>query len=171
MTHILGDSFYSQAPLLYGDYMAKLCVSPVSDNLVALNEQPVDLHGKPDGLRALVRAFFATQQAAWEVRIQLCTDLDDMPIEDASVEWPQKTSPYRAVARIVVPPQDSWQPDMVEAVDKGLTFSPWRCLAAHRPLGSVMRARRRAYESSARFRSEQIGRELVEPRTADLPAS
>ena len=167
MTHILGDSFYSQAPLLYGDYMAKLCVSPVSKNLLALNEQSVDLHNKPDGLRSLVRDFFATQEAAWEIRIQLCTDLEKMPIEDASVEWPQDLSPYQAVARIVVRPQDSWQPEMVEAVDEGLTFSPWRGLAAHRPLGSVMRARRRAYESSARFRSESIGRELAEPATMD----
>ncbi len=163
MTHILGDSFYSQAPLLYGAYMAKLCVSPVSDNLVALNAQSVDLHGKPDGLRALVRAFFATQGATWEVRIQLCTDLDDMPIEDAAVEWPQDASPYRAVARITVPLQDSWGPAMVAAVDEGLTFSPWRGLAAHRPLGSVMRARRQAYEASARFRGEQIGHDLAEP--------
>ncbi len=163
MTHILGDSFYSQAPLLHGDYMAKLCVSPVSDNLVALNEQSVDLHGKPDGLRGLVRDFFRTEQAVWDVRIQLCTDLDTMPIEDASVQWPQDVSPYRAVARIVVQPQDSWQPELVEAIDEGLTFSPWRGLAAHRPLGSVMRARRRAYESSARFRSEHVGRDLLEP--------
>ena len=144
MTHILGDSFYSQAPLLYGDYMAKLCVSPVSDNLVALNEQSVNLHGRPDGLRTLVREFFAAQDATWEVRIQLCTDLDEMPIEDASVEWPQDSSPYRTVARITVQHQDSWQPDMVEAVDEGLTFNPWRGLAAHRPLGSVMGARRGA---------------------------
>ncbi len=170
MTHILGDSFYSQAPLLYGDYMAKLCVSPVSDNLLALNEQAVNLHGKPDGLRMLVREFFASQEAAWEVRIQLCTDLEKMPIEDAAVEWPQDNSPYRPVARIVVKPQDSWRPDMVEAVDEGLTFSPWRGLAAHRPLGSVMRARRRAYESSARFRAQQTGRTLSEPSDAVEPS-
>ena len=163
MTHILGDSFYSQAPLLYGDYMAKLCVSPVSANLLALNEMKVDLHGKPDGLRTLVRDFFAGETGVWEMRVQLCTDLDAMPIEDASVEWPQDASPYRTVARIVVQPQDSWQPDMVEAVDEGLTFSPWRGLAAHRPLGSVMRSRRRAYESSARLRGECIGRVLREP--------
>jgi hypothetical protein len=29
-THILGDTFYSQAPLLWGPYMAKVCVVPVS---------------------------------------------------------------------------------------------------------------------------------------------
>ncbi len=170
MTHILGDSFYSQAPFLYGDYMAKLCIAPVSDNLVALNEQSVQLHGKPDGLRTLVREFFASQEATWDVRIQLCTDLNTMPIEDASVEWPQENSPYRPVGRIVVKPQDSWGQDMVEAVDERLTFSPWRGLAAHRPLGSVMRARRRAYESSARFRGEHIGRALIEPADAFGPS-
>lgn len=169
-THILGDAFYSQAALLHGEYAGKLCVAPVSENLRALSEAKVDLHGRPDGLREAVRAFFATQGAEWEVRVQLCTDLLAMPIEDASAKWSEDESPYVAVARIMVGPQDSWSEARVAAIDDGITFSPWRGLAAHRPLGSVMRARRRAYESSAAFRRENSLHALAEPRSAaDLP--
>ena len=171
MTHILGDTFYSQAPLRHGDYIAKLCVSPISPNLLALHNAPVDLTGKPDGLRELVRAFFLADGATWEVRIQLCTDLETMPVEDASVKWPDDVSPYVAVARITVPAQDSWESGKVGAIDEGVTFSPWRGLLAHQPLGSIMRARRRAYESSAAYRRERTGLAIAEPRAVgDLPA-
>lgn len=170
MTHILGDTFYSQAPLRHGDYMAKLCVSPISPNLLALHNAPVRLAGRPDGLRELVREFFRVQGATWEVRIQLCIDLKTMPIEDASAKWPEDRSPYVAVARITVPPQDSWDDSKVSAIDEGITFSPWRGLLAHQPLGSIMRARRRAYESSAAYRRERTGLPLLEPHDAgELP--
>ena len=172
MTHILGDTFYSQAPLRHGDYIAKLCISPISPNLLALHDAPVDLRGKPDGLRTLVREFFGAQGATWEVRIQLCTDLERMPVEDASIRWDEDVSPFVAVARITVPRQDSWDEAKIGAIDEGITFSPWRGLLAHQPLGSIMRARRRAYESSAGYRRERSGLALAEPRGGgDLPAA
>lgn len=153
-THILGDTFYSQAPLLHGAYMAKLCVSPVSANMVALNERKLDLAGKPDGIRESVRDFFATQGGRWEVRVQLCVDLETMPIENAAAQWPEDESPYATVARITVDPQDTWSAARVAAIDEGVAFSPWNGLAAHRPLGSVMRARRQAYVRSAAQRAQ-----------------
>ena len=163
ITHILGDTFYSQAALRHGDHVGKLCVAPISPNLLALNEAKIDLAGRPDGLREEVRTFFAAETAVWEVRVQLCVDPDKMPIENASVQWDEDLSPYVAVARITVPPQDSWAANAVDEIDDGMTFSPWRGLLAHQPLGSVMRSRRRAYESSAAFRREHSDHALAEP--------
>ena len=99
--------------------------------------------------------------------MQLCTDLDKMPVEDASVEWPEQDSPYVAVARISVPPQQAWSEARSAAVDDGYSFSPWHGLAAHQPLGSVMRARKAAYQASAEFRAERNGRPLAEPTELD----
>ncbi len=166
-THILGDTFYSQAALLYGEHFCKLCVAPVSPALVALSEKPLDLGGKPDGLREAVNRHFATQGGEWELRVQLATDASAMPIEDASIVWPEDRSPYRPVARIVVPPQEAWSAARSAAVDDGLAFSPWHGLSAHRPLGSIMRMRRVAYARSIRFRAEHNNRQVVEPRSAD----
>jgi hypothetical protein len=39
-THILGDTFYSQVPLLWGPYMAKVSVAPVSPELRASLTRP-----------------------------------------------------------------------------------------------------------------------------------
>lgn len=40
-----------------------------------------------------------TAGGTWELRVQLCVDIEKMPREDASVEWPQDLSPYVTVAR------------------------------------------------------------------------
>ncbi|MBV9748664.1 MAG: hypothetical protein JO157_07610 [Acetobacteraceae bacterium] len=169
-THILGDTFYSQAPLLWGPYMAKVSVVAVSPELGALTDAPLNVNGKLNGIREAVVEFFRQNGAEWELRVQLCRDLEAMPIEDASVPWPEDKSPYVAVARISVPPQEAWSEARSAAVDDGLAFSPWHGLAAHRPIGSIMRARKDAYARSARFRAEKNGRVIKEPRTAsDLP--
>lgn len=162
-THVLGDTFYTQVPLLYGPYVAKLCVAPVSPELTALTGKHVDLSDRPDGLREEVVNFFQTQAGVWEVRVQLCRDLSKMPIEDASVRWPEELSPYLAVARITVDPQMAWTQHRSRVVDDGMSFSPWHALAAHRPLGSVMRARKTIYDVMSTIRAAQNAVEIREP--------
>jgi hypothetical protein len=142
-------------------------VAPVSKELTALTDAPVDLKGKPDGLRDAVIDFFAGHGGEWELRIQLCTDLDRMPIEDASVEWPQALSPYVAVARLRVGPQQAWSEERAKAIDEGMQFNPWHALAAHRPLGAIMRVRKDVYAMSKRFRAERNGVDIVEPSSVD----
>lgn len=152
LTHVLGETFYSQASLLHGPYFGKVSVAPSSANLRDLADRKVDVGGKPNGLREAAIEALGAQGGEWEVRVQLCTDLQTMPVEDASVAWPEDGSPYVTVALISVPPQPAWSEARSEAFDDGLSFSPWHGLAAHRPLGGVMRARKPAYESSAEFR-------------------
>jgi hypothetical protein len=170
--HILGDEFYSQAPILYGDYMAKVAIKPSSPSVVALKKAPLDLKNKPDGIREAVVAFFAEQSAEWDLQVQLCTDLDAMPIEDASKQWPEDKSPYVTVARISMPKQNAWNPARVKLVEDEMSFSPWHALAAHRPLGAIMRVRKTVYEAAARFRAEHNQVTVKEPRgISDLPGA
>ena len=170
-THILGETFYSQVPILFGPYIAKVGVFPTSPALKELTDAPLDIAGKPDGIRKAVRAFFEQNGGSWDIRVQLCTVLDKMPIEDASVVWPEDESPYVTVATLTVEPQDSWSIEKIAAIDDGLSFSPWHALAAHRPLGSIMRARKDAYIMSAKFRADHNHKAILEPRTTeDLPS-
>jgi hypothetical protein len=166
-THPLGETYYSQVPILYGRYMAKVQVVPVSKALTALAGRAVDLKDRPDGLRDAVVAHFAREGGEWEVRVQLCVDLDTMPIEDASVEWPQDASPYVTVARLTAAPQKAYGEALARRVDEGMQFNPWHALAAHRPLGSIMRVRKAVYAMSKRFRAERNGIEIAEPRDVD----
>lgn len=159
----LGESYFTAVPLLYGDYMAKLSLAPASAALRALTGAPVDLKDKPDGLRAAANDFFAEQGGDWELRVQLCTDVETMPIEDASVVWPEDESPYRVVARLHVPAQPAWSAGATPSSEDSLFFSPWHGLAAHRPLGSVNRVRQAAYEASGRARAARNGLPFAEP--------
>ncbi|MCJ2064272.1 catalase family protein [Methylobacterium sp. J-088] len=162
-THLLGDSFFSQAALLHGDYFAKVALSPVSSDLVTLSGSPIDTSGHPDAIRETVQDYFRTCSAAWELRAQLATDIDAMPVEDAAAMWPEDESPYLPVARITALPQDTWSGDMREWVEDRMAFNPWMGLAAHRPLGSIMRARRPAYAAARAYRSQCNGAEISEP--------
>nr|WP_258196844.1 hypothetical protein [Pseudomonas japonica] len=74
-----------------------------------------------------------------------------------------------AVARIEVPRQAAWAPERIAAVDDGMSFSSWHGLAAHCPLGGIMRMRKPAYEHSAGFWAQHRGCPIHEPRAADVP--
>lgn len=166
-TNPLGDTFYSQAPLRFGQYVVKVAIAPRSPNLTALTAAELNVNGKPNGIREAMVDHFAAEGGEWDVRVQFCTDLEAMPIEDASVQWPEEKSPYIDVARIVVPPQAAWNEARRSAIDDGLSFSPWHGVAAHRPLGSVMRARRLAYTAMAAFRAKNNNVSIQEPRSVD----
>lgn len=167
LTHILGETFFTQVPLLYGPYMAKLSLVPVSAELVALTDRKLDMDDRPDALREAVVGHFRTHGGRWDLRVQLCVDLEAMPIEDASVPWPEERSPYVTVAHLSAAPQDAWSDARVAAVNDGMSFSPWHALQAHRPLGSVMRLRQAAYEAAARFRGSSNATPVREPEQLD----
>jgi hypothetical protein len=76
-------------------------------------------------------------------------------------------SPYQPVARLVLPVQDACSPPRRRFVDDVLSFSPVHSLAPHRPLGSLMRARLRAYPALAGWRRERNGTPGREPRSLD----
>lgn len=165
-THILGETFFSMAALRYGDYIAKISAVPLSDNLQPLRGQ--ELEGSNDSeLRDLVVAFFQKDGAEYELRAQLCTDLNAMPVEDGSIEWPQEQSPYHPIGKLVIGAQEAYSPARRVFADDVLTFNPFHCLPEHRPLGSIMRARQLAYETSSQYRHEMNAQPRVEPRSID----
>jgi catalase len=165
-TNILGETFYSQLPLRYGDYIAKAQLAPVSADLTGLAGKAVDI-GRPDILRELVVDHFRNNSSVWEFRVQLCTDLEKMPIDDPTTRWDENESPFVPVAHLTVRPQPAWSVSRSEAVDDGMSFSPWHCIEEHRPLGELMRIRREVYDRSRRFRSERNRCPVREPKTVD----
>lgn len=165
MRHPLGETYFSQAPFLYGPYMAKFSLAPVSPALLALEDQPLDADA--DAQREAVRAFFEALEGEveWALRVQLCRDLERMPVADPSVEWPEELGPWQEVGRLVVGRQRSWGPDS-QAIDDRLAFSPWNALVAHRPLGAINRARRSVMAVSRALRTGFNGCPIHEPGAA-----
>ena len=153
-THILGETYFSQLPQRFGDFIAKFQVAPLSDNLKALEDQTVALGQSDTILRDEVVKFFEMQSATWEVRAQLCTDLDDTPIDKPSKAWDEKISPFLGIARISAPQQLAWSDTRERDLGDTLGFSPWHGIETHRPLGAMMRIRKSVYERAQVFRSQ-----------------
>ncbi|WP_245790305.1 hypothetical protein [Streptomyces monashensis] len=169
--HILGETFHSMAALRYGDHVAKVSAAPRSANVKALTGRPVEKKAGGSALRDLVVDFFAHNSAEYDIRAPLCTDIERMPVEDASVLWPEELSPYEVVAVLHLPAQDACSDARRRYADDLLSFSPWHALEAHRPLGSIMRSRRAAYPASSDFRHRFNGIEPQEPSDIkELPA-
>ena len=165
--HPMAEEYYSQTAIRYGDYVAKLGVVPVTPGMAEMEAVPFDPQ-TPDALREAMVEFFKTRPAEFEVVVQLNTDLEKMPVEDANAVWSEELSPYRAVARIVIPVQDAFDPARADVVDNDFSFSPAHTLAAHRPLGGINRARLVAYTALAPLRRQENGRTLAEPTSADV---
>lgn len=129
--HPLATSYFSQTAYRYGDYVAKLGFFPDSPALEALKEEKFDPES-PDALREAMIAFFKRAPAVFEMRVQLNTGLERMPIEDAEAKWSEEDSQYRAVAKLEIPIQTAWDCDR-DAYFENLSFSPGHALVAHRP--------------------------------------
>lgn len=169
-THPLGETFYSQLPHRWGDYVGKVSLAPASSHLRHLKDRPIKVLGETDALRDAITDVMRREGGEWELKVQLCADEKTMPIEDASVEWDETVSPFLPVARIRVAAQDSARPDKLVYGDDRASFNPWHAQAAHRPLGGVMRARRAAYQMSTNFRRQHNDEPIPEPRSqSDLP--
>jgi hypothetical protein len=161
--HILGESFFSQLPIRFGQYVAKFAIVPSSPSLRALTDTHLDVDADDDALRHAVSDYFASNDAIWEFQVQLCSSTVEMPIEDAAAVWDEAKSPFVSVARLTAPAQRSWDGQASEDENDALGFRPWNALTTHRPLGSIMRMRKLAYRQSQDFRSQRNPVHVQEP--------
>lgn len=169
--HILGDTYFSMAALRFGDYIAKINVKPLSGNVKELAGKEIDkalIESDENAfLTRVIEDFFRSGTAEYEMGVQLCTDLQSMPVEDGSVQWPEDKSPYQPVARLTFGPQDTFSAARRVYADDVLSFNPFHCLLSHRPLGNIMRVRKLAYETSSRYRHHMNAQERIEPTSID----
>ncbi len=156
-SHPLDDYYFSQCPMRFGDYVAKLGAFPASPEQLALDDWRLDPHQDEDGFRHASVDFFASHDVVFELKAQLWANADTQPIEDTSVEWPTQDSAYRTIATIRLPRQAAYGTERVRYYDDVMTFRPAHSLTAHRPLGGVMRARLQVYRALSDFRHSENG--------------
>ena len=132
--------FFSAAPVAVGPYAAKVRVLP---------RNPAEPASDKRDLAANVIARLAAGPLEWDLQLQFFVDAAITPIEDATVEWPESAAPWVTVGHVTAPQQDSSA--LTDAIAKA-KFDPWAALAAHRPLGEIMRARKAAYFTSTQGR-------------------
>ncbi|MDB6454479.1 catalase family protein [Falsirhodobacter sp. 20TX0035] len=167
--HPLGETYYTQTAYRYGDYVAKLSLVPVTETLEKHTGEKINTRGRRDALREEVAEDMQSGPATWDLRVQLCRDLEKMPVEDPSVLWDEELSPFVTVARLHADPQVGWSAERAKIADDHMRFSVWTGLEAHRPLGSVNRARRSTYALSSAYRADFNRCPIHEPAKIDLP--
>jgi catalase len=142
--------YWSATPYKFGDRAMKFAVVPHLNGEKFKLENAID---KSNYLREAMTQHLASQAADFDFTIQLQTDAVKMPIEDPTVEWSERESPYIKVATIRIPPQD-FNTEERKQQDEQQSFSPWRSLAVHRPLGGINRVRQ-IYIGLAKIRKQR----------------
>lgn len=158
----LGHRYFSCVPYLLGEGQA------MQYSYVPLSQTTRRIPGVPFGrvplnyLRENMVATLREKDVEFEMRIQIQTDPHRMPIEDASIRWPEDLSPWISAARIHIPRQEFDIPAQM-AFARNLRFNPWHAMPEHRPLGNQNRVRRRLYAELAAHRQRMNCADHVEP--------
>ena len=150
--------YWSCVPYLLGEGQAmKYSVTPCSNRKTKIPWNPPD-----DWLRQSLAMTLSNTDAEFDFSIQLQTNAKRMPIEDASIEWPERLSQFVTVAKIVIPKQEFRSPAQ-DKFARELSFNPWHCIAEHRPLGNQNRARYLIYSELSRLRQAMNKEPHIEP--------
>jgi hypothetical protein len=164
--NLLLSRYWTMGAVRHGDYIAKVRIAPDLQFAEKVVRRVIDPASAPEVFRPALQAELQERPYAFDIQVQLCTDLGRMPVEDLTVEWPEQLSPFVTVARLRLPQQDISGPDNLEKMD-ALSFTPWRVTAEHAPLGNIMRTRKEVYRQSSITRHTLNQQPRTEPRSAD----
>ncbi|MEU9790323.1 hypothetical protein AB0E27_06785 [Streptomyces sparsogenes] len=162
------ETFWSRGAILWGEAgPVRYLLRPAPGGTPA----PPPDRGDPDYLHRELTQRLATGDICFELCVQRYLDERRTPVEDGSVEWKESDTPVVPVAVLTVPRQDL---DAAEARSAArrverLAFHPWHTTEEFRPLGSLNRARRAAYEAGGAHRPALRLTAGSAPRQAFLP--
>jgi len=164
MANPLSAAYFSMAPLLFKNRAVKVAALPCAGEA----EAPRDLPSSPNFLREALVDTLRAGSACFDFAVQVQDDAEQMPVEDPTVEWDERVSPFVKVARLTIDAQELDTPARM-AHCENLSFTPWHAVPEHRPLGGINRTRKVVYETIARLRHDLNGVDKVEPKTLDVP--
>ncbi len=131
--------YWSSTPYMLAESgPAKYSVRPCATTLpsVAGVAVPTEKPDKknPHFLRDAMSARLKRGAACFEFLIQLRTDRSLALVEDPTVKWSEKTSSFRQVATIDIPPQNFESPKQ-QIFCENISMNPWHAAPEHRPIG------------------------------------
>jgi len=157
----LAIRYFSVVPYLLGDNAVKYSLTPRAPEKTPIPDNPSDNY-----LREAMASQLTDNAAVFDFSIQFQKDPYREPIEDSGVTWSEERSPFQRVGTLTIPSQSFESPRRMEFGDN-LSFNPWRCLAQHRPLGGISRARQQVYAALSIFRHDGNQAARVEPSVRD----
>ncbi|KAK9412769.1 putative Catalase [Seiridium unicorne] len=165
--HFLSYVMYSQSAYRWGEHVAKYALFPTVD-AKDLEKLKITDDADPEQHSKWIREYFASRDATYDLRVQLCQSTRSQPVEDASVQWDETAFPFQTVAKVVFPAgQDSFSTDRRLFWEESMRLNVWYGLKEHQPLGSVNRLRRKMYELSEQFRGKHNASSIVDLKSVD----
>jgi len=153
----LSTQYFSMSPYELGPhqmkYSAKAC-----ENYQASGIDRTD----PNFLRNAMRKVLKNQDACFQFMVQIRDPEARMPIQDTTVIWSEKKSPFVPIARVHIPKQEfdtAAQNEMCE----DLSFNPWHGVKGQKPLSYINELRRDLYLHTAAYRQVRNGVKESEP--------
>jgi hypothetical protein len=116
----------------------------------------------PDFLRDAMAARLKNGGACFEFLVQLRTDPSHEPVEDPTILWNEKKSPFQEVATIDIPAQRFDGAEQKKFCEN-MSMNPWHAVPEQRPLGGINRVRKVVYETISKLRHDLNGAPRSEP--------
>ncbi len=161
ITNPLATEYWSTTPYQLGSTAIKFAVKP------AVSQMDKSVEKTEDYLHEAMVEQLKNQDATFDFLVQRQTDAVKMPIEDATVKWSEKDSPFQKVATIRIPRQVFDSPEQT-VFGENLSFSPWHSLPEHAPLGSLNQVRKVIYQSLSEQRHQHNNVSSQEPTLQSL---
>ena len=117
----------------------------------SLNAKSMDPDSYYDYLRQELSNQSKRGGACFDFLVQPQVAEKNMPVEDTTVEWSEKASPFVRVARITINTGADNTADANRTCES-LSFNPWHALPEHEPVGVMNRVRKALYQSMGRYR-------------------
>jgi len=154
----LDARYWSVAPFLMGatgpvKFSARPCAPPPAEKADKRN---------PNFLRDAMSAQLKGGGACFEFLVQVPKAPPKFPIEDPTIKWSEKDSPFQKVATIDIPSQRFESPEQ-QTFCEDVSMSPWHAVPEHRPLGGINRVRKVVYETISKLRHDLNGAPRAEP--------
>ncbi|MEF9991710.1 MAG: hypothetical protein RRZ84_04920 [Romboutsia sp.] len=156
-TSPLDIEYFSTTPYSFGNRAVKYSIVPTSKYKSSIPKKPTSKY-----LSLNMQNHLHKSIATFDFMIQF--KKDNMPIEDASIEWDETISPFIKVGEIVIDKQNFITKDRYNFCEN-LSFSPAHSLIEHKPLGSLNRARSIIYFNMSKFRHIKNNQPKIEPNS------
>ena len=161
--NLLLSTYWTMGAVRHGDYIAKVRVAPVQAFADRVVRRTFDPNSEVHVFRPALVAELRDRPYEFDIQVQLCTDLAQMPVEDVTVRWSETLSPFVTVAKLRLPRQDIGADDNFDKMD-ATSMTAWRVTEEHRPLGNIMRSRKEAYRQSSILRHQANHQARKEPK-------
>jgi hypothetical protein len=191
----LSTRYWSTTPYKFGETHMKFRVVPaklpdelastgpsgdsyveLSDFLARAEPIPVETAPRagtsPNYLQMAMSDRLKDTGAAFLFEVQLYKNPSRTPIDDPTVTWLERDSPFVPLARIWIPKDENhdFLSETRQAFCENLSFTPWHALAANKPEGEINNVRLHVYKALSIARHAANGVIRREPRASDDPS-